>query len=229
MWRLGGLPRWAKWGLEPLMFNFKEVPLWNVADMAKSSKDPSMMDVDLGNMICMASSSTWTQNPLSLSSGGTVEQLPLVSLATTSQHRKPPSATLGVLSSTSVGDPLNLKWMDPATLDAMATSPWASPGDAMLEHALNTILVSQSPSHMQHQKFQTWPTSPPVPSLNFLPGLVQLACLMKYFDCKGQWTKPWSSCSGPGPSWTLTGENWCKMLTLPGVKMRTRLLSPSKR
>ena len=40
------------------MFNFKELPLWNMADVAKSSKDPSMMDVDLGDAICMASSST---------------------------------------------------------------------------------------------------------------------------------------------------------------------------
>ena len=45
-------------GLELLIFNFKELPLWNAANMAKSSKDPSMMDVDLGDVICKASSST---------------------------------------------------------------------------------------------------------------------------------------------------------------------------
>ena len=45
-------------GLEPLMFNFKGLPLWNMADMARSSKNPSMMDVDLGNTIHVAFSST---------------------------------------------------------------------------------------------------------------------------------------------------------------------------
>ena len=30
----------------------------NVANAVKSSRDPSMMDVDLGDVICMASSST---------------------------------------------------------------------------------------------------------------------------------------------------------------------------
>ena len=69
-------------GLEPLVFNFKELPLRNTADIAKSSKDPSMMDVDLSNVICTASSSTQMEDPLSLSSRGTMEQLPLVSLAT---------------------------------------------------------------------------------------------------------------------------------------------------
>ena len=53
-----------------------------MADAAKSSQDSSMMDVDLGNMICMASSSTQMEDPLSLSSRGTIEQLPPVSLAT---------------------------------------------------------------------------------------------------------------------------------------------------
>ena len=111
-------------GLEPLMFNFKELPLWN---MAESSKDPSMMDVDLGNMICAASSTTQTEDPLSLTSRGTVEQFPPISLAASSQHstprRKPQSAALGAPPSTNVGDPLSLKGTDPATSDATANSP----------------------------------------------------------------------------------------------------------
>ena len=37
------------------MFNFKELPLWNVASMGESSRDPSMMDVDLGDVVCAAS------------------------------------------------------------------------------------------------------------------------------------------------------------------------------
>ena len=87
MWQLlqcGGqvvCPDGLNGGLEPLVFNFKELPLWNVADMARSSKDPSMMDVDLGNAIHVASSSTQMDDCLGLTSRGTMEQLPLVSLA----------------------------------------------------------------------------------------------------------------------------------------------------
>ena len=38
-------------GPEPLVFNFKELPLWNVADVGESSQDPSMKDVDLGDNV----------------------------------------------------------------------------------------------------------------------------------------------------------------------------------
>ena len=69
-------------GLEPLMFNFKELPHWNVANTDESSRDPSMVDVDLGNMVCRASPSSQAESPLGLSSRGTMEQLPLASLAT---------------------------------------------------------------------------------------------------------------------------------------------------
>ena len=103
MWKLlqcGGqvvCPDGLNGGLEPTMFNFKELPLWNMADAAKSSRDPSMIDVDLGDVICVASSSTQTEDPLGLSSGGTVEQLPLVSLATSHaplQYLTPGTQTL---------------------------------------------------------------------------------------------------------------------------------------
>ena len=70
--------------LEPLMFNFKEVPLWNMVNAGKSSRDPSMMDVDLGDMVYGASPSTQVESPLSLSERGMMEQLPLAFLATPS-------------------------------------------------------------------------------------------------------------------------------------------------
>ena len=41
--------------LESLVFNFKELPLWNVANMGESSRDPSMIDVDLGDVVHTAS------------------------------------------------------------------------------------------------------------------------------------------------------------------------------
>ena len=45
-------------GLEPLVFNCKDLPLWNMTNMVKSSRDPSMMELDLGNVIHAASFST---------------------------------------------------------------------------------------------------------------------------------------------------------------------------
>ena len=72
-------PEGLNGGLEPLMFNIKELPLWNVGE---SSRDQSMMDVDLGNAVCMASLSSQVEDTLGLSSRGTMEQLPLASLST---------------------------------------------------------------------------------------------------------------------------------------------------
>ena len=73
-------------GLEPLMFNFKELPLWNMANVGESSRDQSMMDVDLDETVCAASPSTKVEDPLSLSSRGTMEQPPLASLSLTIPH-----------------------------------------------------------------------------------------------------------------------------------------------
>ena len=42
-------------GLEPLLFNFKELLLWNVANVGESSRDRSRMDVDIGNAVHVAS------------------------------------------------------------------------------------------------------------------------------------------------------------------------------
>ena len=90
MWQLLQCRSWVvcpdglNGGLEPLMFNFKELPLWNRANVGESSRDPSMMDVDLGYMVCMAS--TWAEDPLGMSSRGTMEQPPLASLATLPLH-----------------------------------------------------------------------------------------------------------------------------------------------
>ena len=89
-------------GLELLVFNFKELPFWNMANMGESSRAPSMMDVDLGNMVCMASPYTWAEDLLSLSSRGAIEQPPLASLATPhsplqylTSRAQTPSAALG--------------------------------------------------------------------------------------------------------------------------------------
>ena len=88
MWQLLQCRSWVvcldglNGGLEPLLFNFKELPLWNTASTGESSRDPSMMDVDLGDVVHVASPSTQVEDPLSLSSRGATEQPPLASLAT---------------------------------------------------------------------------------------------------------------------------------------------------
>ena len=53
---------------------------------------------------------------------------------------------LGAPSSTRPEDPFSLEGMDSATSDAIATSSQASPGNAMPEHAPNTVQISHSPS-----------------------------------------------------------------------------------
>ena len=65
-------PEGLNGGLEPLMFDIKELPLWNLANAGESSMDLSMMDVDLGTAVHMASPSTWVEDPLGLSSRGTM-------------------------------------------------------------------------------------------------------------------------------------------------------------
>ena len=122
------------------MFNFKELPLWNVVKMAKSSKD----------MMHVASFSTQTEDPLSLSSGGTVEQLPLVSQATPYsplQYLAPGPQTC---SPPTRNSPLSVR-MEPITPTLAATlshsrasTPWAtlsshSPSSAKLPPSSKTL------------------------------------------------------------------------------------------
>ena len=69
-------------GLEPLMFDFKELPLWNTANVGELCRDPSLIDVDLDDVLYAASPSIQVEDLLSLSSRGTLEQPSLASLAT---------------------------------------------------------------------------------------------------------------------------------------------------
>ena len=61
--------------LEPLLFNFKELPLWSMANTDEPTHDLPMMDVDLSNMVPEVSSFTRADNPLGLNLRGTLEQL----------------------------------------------------------------------------------------------------------------------------------------------------------
>ena len=101
--------------------------------------------------------------------------------------RKLPSVALGALPSTRAGDPLSLEGMDSAVPEAMAISSQAlSRWWSTLEHATNTIWVSLSHSPpVASENSRCSQHLPLVHSLNFPPGPVQPAYLMRCFDLQG--------------------------------------------
>ena len=113
--------------------------------------------------------------------------------APVSQHsmprRKSPSVALGAQPSTRVDDPLSLQGNDLATPDPMATYSWESLGEAMPEHVPNIIQVSHSPSLPTVSKTLDMASMSPIP-VSIPPGLVQPACLMRCFACKGDECSP---------------------------------------
>ena len=68
--------------LRPLLFGFKELPLWNAASAYEPTQDPPMIDVDLSDVESKTPPSTRAENPLGLnlrehwSSYGGLPQLP---------------------------------------------------------------------------------------------------------------------------------------------------------
>ena len=120
-WRLLQCGKWLvcpgglNAGLNALVFNFKEMPLWNVATTGEATRDPSMIEVDLCGMKPKAISTTSvpplfsTIKPqpnitetLNLHIQGALERLQWTCPATSmpiSQHstpgRKPPSMAMG--------------------------------------------------------------------------------------------------------------------------------------
>ena len=152
MWQLLQCRRWVvcpdgiNGGLEPLMFNFKELPLWNTANVGESSRDPSMMRMDLDDVVCMVSPSTWAEDPLGLSSRETMEQPLLDSLATShspsqylASRTQMPSVALGVPHPTE-----------------------NSPQSVRTEPIIPTPVVT--PLHLQGALEQLQQTSPTVPA-----------------------------------------------------------------
>ena len=62
-------------GLEPVLFDFKELPLWSAANADEAAQDPPMIDVDLSNVVHETSPSTSADDPLGLNFRGSLEQL----------------------------------------------------------------------------------------------------------------------------------------------------------
>ena len=53
-------------GLEALLFEFEELPLWNVATMDEPTWDPALIEVDLNSVELEAPPSTITEDALGL-------------------------------------------------------------------------------------------------------------------------------------------------------------------
>ena len=155
-----------------------------------------------------------------------LQQTSSVTSASLSQHstpgRKPPSACLGAPPSNWVEDLLGpegsesaipgrcpqvrLHWSTPPTLSRSVTDP----------------------PHLLYWKLWTWPACPPVHRLK-PPGVMQLACLMSCYNCKGRWMSPWSGCLQLRLPWTPTEGSWCRTPKSPHTKTRLRLPRPPKR
>ena len=153
-------------GLKALLFNFKELPLWNVATADEPTQDLLQIEVELNgtepeatNLTLVPSLFLAIEPPdditvafnlhLQVALEWLQQTSPKIS-ASISQHnmpgRKLPSVTLGVLPSTRAGDSLGLERVDSAIPDQMATSSQASPCVVTSENISSITQVGQSPS-----------------------------------------------------------------------------------
>ena len=171
-WRLLQCRKWVVWpgglnaGLKVLVFDFEELPLWNVATTGEAAWDPSMIEVDLCSTKPKAISTTLVPpvfsaiesqpniaKTLNLHIQGVLEWLQQTSPTTSmpvSQHSTPgkklPSVALGAPPSTRVEDPLSLEGADSAMPKLMATSSQVFQHVALPDNILTTIPISHSPS-----------------------------------------------------------------------------------
>ena len=163
---LGGLPWGLNGGLKALLFDFKELLLWNVVTTDEPTQDLPLIEVDLSGMEPESTNTTPLPTlflaikpphdiatAFNLHLQGALEWLQQTSPTTSapiSQHstsgRKLPSAALGTLPSTRAADPLSLEGADSAIPDLMTTSSQSSPCVVMPENIPSIIQVSHSPS-----------------------------------------------------------------------------------
>ena len=159
---LGGLNA----GLNALVFDFEELPLWNMVTAGVATRDPSMKEVDLCSMKPKAISTTLVPHlfstikpqpnitkTLNLHIQGALDRLQWT-FPTTSipifQHstprRKLPLVALGAPPTMGAEDPLGLERADLATPKPLATSSWVLQHMAMPEDIPTTVPISHSPS-----------------------------------------------------------------------------------
>ena len=159
MQRLGGLPQGLNGSLKALLFNFKELPLWNTANTDEPARDPPMADVDLSNVGPKVPPSTRVEDPLSLNIRGTLEQLWWASPAAShfplqyiTSRTQLPSAAMGAPSpARETKDSLRPVGTEPIiptpVVTPLQTFPWATP-------------PSSSPGSAQSTQQLFWPTRP---------------------------------------------------------------------
>ena len=236
-------------GLEALLFNFKELPLCNVAGLDEPTQDLSFTEVDLSIMepevittapipppfqplnLCVTLwwPSTYTSRGPWNSCSGLPPQPQPPSLNTAclggSHHLWPwglhPPPEQKIL-------PGSRGWTQPSLIH------WPPPHrhPHVWPSQKTSLASSYSVTHhpwLSWWKLQRWPASPLLHSLRLPPGQIQPTYQMRSFDCKWRWMCPWSGSSWLRPLWTPTKEIWHWMLILPCTTMRHRLPRPSKR
>ena len=145
-------PEGLNGGLKALLFDSKELPIWNMATVDESTWDLPLIEVDLSSAEPKATNSTPVpplfpaiEPPCHIATAFNVtsrrpwngcSRLPPQPASPVSQHsmpgRKPPSVAFGALPSTRAADSLSLEGTDSAIPDLMATS---SQGVPMCGHA----------------------------------------------------------------------------------------------
>ena len=178
-------PKGLNGGLKALLFDFKELPLWNTGTADESTWDPPLIEVDLSSVEPEATNITPVP-PLFLAIGlpcnittainlclqGAVEWLQLTSPTTSApitQHSTP-RRKLPSVASTRATDPLGLEGADLAIPHLMATSSQASSHVATPENIPSIIQISHSPSPPAVQKTLEVASIPPFHSLRLPQG-----------------------------------------------------------
>ena len=172
MQRPGGLPEGLNGSLEALLFDFKELPLWNAANADEPIQDPPMIDVDLSDIEPKVPPSTRVEDPLSLNLRGALEQLqqaspaaPSSTLQCITSRTQLPSVALGTPSPAGETEnsprSMGTELIIPTPVVTLPqTSPWATPPSG-----------SSGSAHSTQQLFQ--PTRPRTPEAGSTPYIKQ--------------------------------------------------------
>ena len=170
MGRLGGLPWGLNGSLKALLFDFKELPLWNAANADEPTQDLPLIDVDWSIVEPKVPPSTRVEDPLRLNLGGELGQLQWASSATPSSpsqsitsRTQPPSAALGAPSP--VGETEN----SPRSMGTEHIIP--APAVTLPQTSPQATPPSSSPgsAHSTQQLFQlTGPRTPETGSMPYI-------------------------------------------------------------
>ena len=202
--------------LKPLLFDFKELPLWSLANVDESAWDPPMTEVDLGNAVPKVSPSTRAEDPHGLNLRGTLEQIQCASPTTPysplqyiTSRTQTLSAVLG--APPSIGETKN----SPGSLGTEPITP--TPAAALAHTSPQATPPSNSPGSAQstQQPFQL--TGPKTPDAESTPHIKWPLATSKgkwtglsnnFFCYRKKWTLLWSSCLRLEHPWIATAGSW---------------------